>query len=325
MLRQVNCELFAFRGMAFKCSLLPLSLVFFHVFLVSSLHAFEYEDGSFRGLDHDFQVLLELRRTLDVDSSLWDTSESPCEWFGVYCDEMVTNDGVGMEKRVVGLELDSRELKGSLSPAIGGLSELKKISLANNFLHGKIPKEVAFCLKLEVVDLSGNKLSGPIPSEFSNLRSLKVLHLSDNTLSGEISFLSLRTRSSPSGPFPFLEHLNLANNRLTGMIPYDIARFSTLESLFSQWQHACRTDSSQFGLYAIFGSPRPTQQFSPWEDPKNISQQFKQAAVFRCIRELPSGKNLSLLRKASYSEVSECLQQQFGRSHSMGSLVQIWS
>lgn len=220
--------------MALKCSLLPLSVVFFLVFLLSSLHAFEtvYGDGFSRGLDHDVQVLLELRRTLAVDSSLWDTSESPCGWFGVDCDEITTNDGVGMEKRVVGLELDSRQLKGSLSPEIGRLSELKKLSFANNLLVGKIPKEIASCLKLEVVDLSGNKLSGPIPSEFCNLRSLKVLHLSDNALSGEISFLSLRTRSSPEGPFPFLEYLNLANNHLTGMIPYDIARISTLESIF---------------------------------------------------------------------------------------------
>ncbi|GLJ08865.1 hypothetical protein SUGI_0097310 [Cryptomeria japonica] len=223
--------------MALKCSLLPLSVIFFHVFLVSSLHAFKivHEDGSFRGLDHDVQVLLELKRTLAVDSSLWDTSESPCEWFGVDCDEIITNDGVGMETRVVGLELDSRQLKGSLSPAIGSLSELKKLSFANNLLVGKIPKEIASCLKLEVVDLSGNKLSGPISSEFCNLRSLKVLRLSENTLSGEISFLSLRTRNSPNGlsegPFPFLEYLNLANNHLTGPIPHSLGYLPSLEVL----------------------------------------------------------------------------------------------
>ncbi|GLJ33882.1 hypothetical protein SUGI_0681530 [Cryptomeria japonica] len=224
--------------MALKCSLLALSVLFFHVFLVSSLHAFktEHQDGLFRGLDHDVQVLLELRRSLEVDSSFWDTSESPCEWFGVDCDEITTNDGVGKEKRVVHLELDSKQLKGRLSPAIGRLSELKNLSFANNLLVGRIPKEIASCLKLEVVDLSGNKLSGPIPSEFGNLRNLKVLHLSDNSLSGEISVLSLRTRSSPDGlskgPFPCLEYLNLANNHLTGMIPYHMARISTLESIF---------------------------------------------------------------------------------------------
>ncbi|XP_057848670.2 probable LRR receptor-like serine/threonine-protein kinase At1g63430 isoform X2 [Cryptomeria japonica] len=96
--------------------------------------------------------------------SPWDTSESPCAWFGA-----------GKEKKVVSLESDSKQLKGSLSPAIGRLSELKKLSFANNLLVGRIPKEFASCLKLEVVDLSGNKLSGPIRSEFGNLRSLKTL------------------------------------------------------------------------------------------------------------------------------------------------------
>ncbi|GLJ33892.1 hypothetical protein SUGI_0681680 [Cryptomeria japonica] len=223
--------------MALKCSLLALSVLFFHVFLVSSLHAFktDHQDGLFRGLDHDVQVLLELRRSLEVDSSFWDTSESPCEWFGVDCDEITTNDGVGKEKRVVHLELDSKQLKGRLSPAIGRLSELKNLSFANNLLVGRIPKEIASCLKLEVVDLSGNKLSGPIPSEFGNLRNLKVLHLSDNSLSGEISVLSLRTRSSPDGlsegPFPCLEYLNLANNHLTGPIPQSLGSLPSLEVL----------------------------------------------------------------------------------------------
>ncbi|KAH9313286.1 hypothetical protein KI387_028321, partial [Taxus chinensis] len=206
--------------MALKYSLLPLSSSFFYVvFLVSSLHAFEtvYEDVSFRGLDHDFQALLELRKTLGVESSVWDSSESPCGWFGVTCDEITASDGVVMETRVVGLELDGKQLAGSLSPAIGRLSELEKLSFADNLLGGRIPKEIGSCLKLEIVDLRGNKLYGPIPFEFSKLRSLKVLHLSDNSLSGEISFLSLRGNPDglSDGPFPYLEYLNLANNHLT--------------------------------------------------------------------------------------------------------------
>uniref|UniRef100_A0A0D6R1M2 Protein kinase domain-containing protein n=1 Tax=Araucaria cunninghamii TaxID=56994 RepID=A0A0D6R1M2_ARACU len=226
--------------MALRCSFVPLSVIFCIVFLVNSLHAFKaiYEDGfpprGSSSLNSDVQALFELKTLITGESSVWyewNSSESPCGWFGVTCEE-ITIDGLMMEKRIVGLQLESKQLKGSLSPAIGRLSELKMLSLANNMLVGRIPKDIADCLKLDILDLRGNKLSGPIPPEFTNLRRLKVLHLSDNTLSGELSFLSFRNNPHVvSDPFPHLEYLNLANNRLTGMIPSGIARISALESI----------------------------------------------------------------------------------------------
>lgn len=225
--------------MDLNCSLHPLSLLFCVVFLVSSVHGFStvHKDvfHSSRGLDQDAQALVEIRRALSVNSAVlsdWSLSENPCGWSGVECGEVIATDGVTVEERVVRLELDSKQLEGSLSPAIGWLSELKRLSLAHNMLVGNIPKGISGCLKLEYLDLRGNKLSGPIPSELS-LRRLKDLHLSDNHFSGELSFLVPNTVSDRlQFPFPNLQFLDLANNNFSGMIPSDIARISALESIF---------------------------------------------------------------------------------------------
>eukprot|EP01018_Ginkgo_biloba_P040944 Gb_10169 [translate_table: standard] len=189
-----------------------------------------------RGLDQDVQALLALRREMAMDSSVlddWGSSQNPCGWSGVECDEIITIDGAMMENRVVGLQLNSKQLSGSLSPAIGGLSELKRISFADNMLAGRIPKDIASCLKLEFVDLRGNRLSGPVPSEVNSLTNIKVLHFSDNHLSGELSFLEFNSNPDRlSVPFPHLKYLDLANNKFSGKIPSQIGRISELESIF---------------------------------------------------------------------------------------------
>eukprot|EP01018_Ginkgo_biloba_P025112 Gb_18261 [translate_table: standard] len=189
-----------------------------------------------RGLDQDVRALLALRRAMATDSSVlddWGSSQNPCGWSGVECDEIITIDGAMMENRVVGLQLNSKQLSGSLSPAIGGLSELKRISFADNMLTGRIPKDIASCLKLEFVDLRGNRLSGPVPSEVNSLTNIKVLHFSDNHLSGELSFLNFNSNPDRlSVPFPHLKYLDLANNKFSGKIPSQIGRISELESIF---------------------------------------------------------------------------------------------
>lgn len=225
--------------MDLNCRFHLVSLLFFVVFLVSSLQGFSavlrdvFHSSS--GLDQDAQALVEIRSVLSVNSLVlddWSSSENPCGWSGVGCGEVIATNGETVEERVVILELDSKQLGGSLSPAIGWLSELKSLSLAHNMLVGKIPKDIASCLKLEYLDLRGNKLSGPIPSEL-NLRKLKELHLSENHFSGELSFLAPNIASdSLSVPFPHLQYLDLANNKFTGMIPSDIAQMPALESIF---------------------------------------------------------------------------------------------
>eukprot|EP01018_Ginkgo_biloba_P010081 Gb_35408 [translate_table: standard] len=229
----------------------PLLLALLIAFVVSSLVVVTTlglqttdpsEDGlsakSFakRGQDQDVQALLALRRAMAMDSSVlddWGSSQNPCGWSGVECDEIITIDGAMMENRVVGLQLNSKQLSGSLSPAIGGLSELKRISFEDNMLAGRIPKDIASCLKLEFVNLRGNRLSGPVPSEVNSLTNLKVLHFSDNHLSGDLSFLEFNSNPDRlSVPFPHLKYLDLANNKFSGKIPSQVGRISELESIF---------------------------------------------------------------------------------------------
>lgn len=116
----------------------------------------------------------------------------------------------------------SQKLRGFLSPAIGKLSELKEISLPNNYLIDQIPPQIIDCRKLEVLNLQNNRFSGKVPSQLSSLVRLRVLDLSFNEFSGNLNFLK---------SFPNLEKLSLANNMFIGKVPASVRSFRNLRFL----------------------------------------------------------------------------------------------
>ncbi|KAI3460181.1 hypothetical protein Pfo_016844 [Paulownia fortunei] len=181
------------------------------------------------------QIFVELPNPL----STWDQNLSPCNWSGVYCNEL--------GQRVVGLDLSGVRMTGSISPYIGNLSFLRSLELQNNQLIGELPDQLGnlFCLRtlnlsfnsiegvipsnisrckdLRMLDLMQNQISGRIPQEISHLTQLKVLNLARNQLSGDLPS-SLTNISS-------LVNLNLGTNKLGGSIPSDLGRLTNLKFL----------------------------------------------------------------------------------------------
>lgn len=136
----------------------------------------------------------------------------------MFCERRLSDDNNYVLK-ITRLIFKSQQLTGSLSPAIGRLSELKELSLSGNNLVDQIPAEIVDCRKLEVLNLGNNKFSGQIPANLSSLIRLRVLDISSNKLSGNLSFLKY---------FPNLEKLSIANNLFAGKIPASIRSFRNL-------------------------------------------------------------------------------------------------
>lgn len=117
-----------------------------------------------------------------------------CQWSGITCHNVT--------RAVVKLDVSGRSLRGTISPALSGLSSLegqippeirslvrlKQLSLAWNLLEGKIADELGSLQQLVYVDLGSNRLSGNIPLElFCNWStSIEYIDLSNNTLSGKL-------------------------------------------------------------------------------------------------------------------------------------------
>lgn len=112
-------------------------------------------------------------------STNWLGSESLDTWYGVETE----ND------RVTGLDLggpDGNNLRGTIAPEIGALTNATDLRLSNNFLAGGIPATLGQMRSLEILRLSNNALSGEVPVQLVNLANLVELRLHRNRLTGEL-------------------------------------------------------------------------------------------------------------------------------------------
>ncbi|XP_068666974.1 leucine-rich repeat receptor-like serine/threonine/tyrosine-protein kinase SOBIR1 [Aristolochia californica] len=155
----------------------------------------------------DLDVFVELRKSLGLPGQRpW---RYPCASAGIWC----------WGNRITRIVLESRQLSGFIPPAIGRLTELRQLSLADNKLSFRLPSEIANCRKLQILNLSNNRFSGDIPEEISSLVALRSLDLSRNGFVGSLGFLTY---------FPNLENLSLADNFFTGKVPQSLRSFRNL-------------------------------------------------------------------------------------------------
>ncbi|GKD47375.1 kinase-like domain-containing protein, partial [Tanacetum coccineum] len=112
------------------------------------------------GNETHYHALLSFKSMITHDPyevlAMWNHSFHLCEWSGVSCGKQ--------HKRVTALRLFSKGLEGSLSPHVGILSFLRKLSLWNNSFQGTIPHELGHLSRLRYLNLYDNKASGVIPT-----------------------------------------------------------------------------------------------------------------------------------------------------------------
>ncbi|KAJ7950156.1 putative Receptor-kinase [Quillaja saponaria] len=171
------------------------------------------------GNESDFLALLDFKSRIVQDPlqimSSWNNSIHYCNWVGIICNKS--------NQKVVVLNLEERQLTGTLSPSIGNLTFLTGINLQNNSFHGEIPHEVGNLLHLQDLNLTNNYFGGRIPYNLSHCTELREIRVSYNILIGQIpdQLKSLRK----------LVFLRLGRNNLTGRIPTWLGNFSALHTV----------------------------------------------------------------------------------------------
>ncbi|KAB1210669.1 LRR receptor-like serine/threonine-protein kinase EFR [Morella rubra] len=166
----------------------------------------------------DKLALLEFKSHVDDPlSSLatWNNSSHFCQWVGVTCGNK--------HQRVIALDLEGKNLVGTISAYIGNLSFLRSLSLASNSLKGRIPSETGRLFRLQNLNLSFNSLEGEIPVNLSRCSSLMAFDLQSNQLEKRIP--------SELGSLSKLEKLSLAKNHLSGKFPSSLGNLSSLQQL----------------------------------------------------------------------------------------------
>ena len=186
-------------------------------------------------LVRDCNVLLAARDTLRGTGLLnWATDTLVTRpWHGIELD-----DG---GQRIAKIELQLRQLNGTIPPVLGHLSSAGPLHLVlggdhrltdpllENRLTGPIPPELGLLPNLTVLALSFNNLNGPIPRELANSGKLTYLYLEDTD--GRSVGATGPDPSGVSGPIPPefgdlpLRALNIIGNPgVDGPVPWQLGK-----------------------------------------------------------------------------------------------------
>uniref|UniRef100_A0ACD6AB99 Uncharacterized protein n=1 Tax=Avena sativa TaxID=4498 RepID=A0ACD6AB99_AVESA len=174
------------------------------------------------GTDRDALLAFKAGVTSDPTGALrsWtndtgtEAATSVCRWAGVNCSAAAG--------RVTALDVSSRGLVGTLSPAIADLAYLEVLNLTDNVFSGAIPASLGKLARLQYISLCDNAFTGEIP-DLRGLQNLTVAYLNSNRLTGGVP--------AWLGAMPALQVLTLGQNGLTGAIPSTLANLTTIEQL----------------------------------------------------------------------------------------------
>jgi hypothetical protein len=129
-----------------------------------------------------------------------DVAGTECTWYGVTCSAGAAN--------VIGIDLDTNNLSGSLPATLNGLTELQVFRVNFNSFTGPIPPLVGLTALREFHAFTSG-LTGTIPP-LAGLVALQNFNADNNHLTGTIPPLNALTA---------LQIFTASNNQLTGTIP----------------------------------------------------------------------------------------------------------
>ncbi|KAF3603495.1 hypothetical protein F2Q69_00038780 [Brassica cretica] len=146
----------------------------------------------------------------------------------------------GNLNHLTNLSVNHNMLNGSFPIALLNLTKLSSLELYGNQFTGTIPHNITSLSKLTTFYASNNAFTGTLPSSLFTIPSIDYVNLSDNQLNGN---LELGNISSP----PKLRVLVVGNNKLRGLIPGTISKFTNLVRLdLSRYTTQVQVDFSIF-------------------------------------------------------------------------------
>lgn len=207
----------------------------------------------------DVAVMLKMANSLSVDSSWgWTSTADPCTWTQISC----------QSGRVIGIDIQSSKVSGTLPEDFNNLTGLQKLSLQANQISGALPTFKGLS-NLESAFLGNNNFTSIPVDFFGGLTSLQTISIDYNPLSPwlipadikESTMLTVFSANNAGinggipaflgdGTMPSLQTLRLSYNNLSGEIPPAFNGNSSLQVLILNNQN----DGGESNLGGEIGS-----------------------------------------------------------------------
>ncbi|KAM3238937.1 hypothetical protein P3L10_013970 [Capsicum annuum] len=170
---------------------------------------------------------------------------------------------IGNIVNLVKLGIEENQITGSVPISLFHISSLQLLSLAQNNLS-ETSKEISNLVELEKLDLAANSFSGSVDMEIFNISGLIIIDISFNNLSGSLLpnigsilpnieeiYLGSLTNLVWTIPHSIsncskLTTLELADNKLNGLIPNSLGYLTHLQLLNLRGNNLTRDSSLSF-------------------------------------------------------------------------------
>ena len=168
------------------------------------------------------RVLTEFYYAMDgpnwTEQGDWCSDKYFGDWKGVYTD--------GRKSGVLGLQLQSRGLKGSIPPVIGEFRDIKHVGIEDEpGVKGVLPDSFGNLVNLQYLSI-GNTSMTALPDVFAGLTDLRQVFIYWNAqMSGPLP--------ESIGSSPAMEHLAIYTNLFTGSVPSSWSRISSKLNLYN--------------------------------------------------------------------------------------------
>ncbi|CAL4956669.1 unnamed protein product [Urochloa decumbens] len=126
------------------------------------------------------------------------------------------------------LNLRGNRLTGTWPDVMDKSCQLNLIDLHGNRIQGRLPRSLANCNKLQDLDIGGNNFEDSFPTWLGKLSELRLLVLRSNQFYGRVK-ISLNKKNLTAGYFSSLKIIDLAGNRFTGVLPFEL--FNNFKSM----------------------------------------------------------------------------------------------
>jgi len=216
-------------------------------FYYSSYLSFQEHAGEQKPIEFDGLQFEGVPNPGWTRKDFWLTEKGICSWWGVHCEVKMVEGAIVTRYDdnlpIVGLNLTSNRVYGTLPPEFKGLDTMEYLDLSNNRMHGTIPHQMGRMFLLEALNLQRNDFSGQLPAELGLVEEVRLLLLSHNKFTGSIPpelarLFSLQTldleNNQLQGAIPDLaschklRHFWVQDNQLTGKFPFVLAKLTNL-------------------------------------------------------------------------------------------------
>eukprot|EP00545_Synedropsis_sp_CCMP1620_P006725 CAMPEP_0119004480 /NCGR_PEP_ID=MMETSP1176-20130426/1160_1 /TAXON_ID=265551 /ORGANISM="Synedropsis recta cf, Strain CCMP1620" /LENGTH=753 /DNA_ID=CAMNT_0006956187 /DNA_START=121 /DNA_END=2382 /DNA_ORIENTATION=+ len=188
-----------------------------------------------------------------VHESGWLSGAGYCSWYGVECHHRdgtsIYNTRYDDNNGLVLLNMTENNVRGSIPREVFLANpDIRWFSLGGNGFFGEVPAEIGTLTQMRYLSVANNFFTGSLPNSITQMKGLNRLYVDGNYFAGKLP--------AGLGGMTSLETLSIYNNFFTGTLTPDLGKMVNMTALYLDINHLSGTIPPEIGGLQLLGDLR---------------------------------------------------------------------